>query len=195
MNISPELLPLISALVGALIGSVSSIVVTGLTLRNQYKLKAIESRAQIELKAKELLFNSYQQRIESMSRELGNYGKALGQVAGTLSALDDGEGKRKIVSGLVKTLAPFMNLFSIAVDDLEWNIDGIGSLGKLQAQVKLLRENSNIDLETATSEELEQHLHLMLNSVTIVNMLNQAVLNRKCENLFGEYAGTAIVKR
>jgi hypothetical protein len=194
MNISPELLSLISGLVGALIGSVSSIVVTGLNLKNQYKLKAIESKAQMELKAKELLFNSYQQRMETMGKELSSYGSALGQITGTLAALDDDEEKRKTISYLVKTFTPFMNLFSIAVDELEWDIDGAG-LVKLKAQVKLLRENSNIDLEEATPEELEQHLHLMFKSVTIVNMLNQAVLNRKCENLFGEYVNNAIVKR
>jgi hypothetical protein len=141
------------------------------------------------------LVDSYQKRVEKIGKELNDCGKAVGQIAGTLSAVDDQEEKRQILTGLLKTLKPYTNLLSIAVDELQSEINGLRSLGKLQGQIDYLREHSTIDLEAASPEELEQHIHLMFESVAIINMLNQAILTTKCENLFGEYVGTAMVRQ
>jgi hypothetical protein len=192
---TPEIAALIGALGGALIGSLSTVLITWLTNRKQIELQKNEIKAQVGLKARELLFNSYQQRMNKLESELFQYGSTLGQISGTLAGTEDEEERHKILHHLIKTFRPFMMLFTDTVVDLESELEKVGLLEKREAQLNILRENSGIELDETNGDDLEQHLNSLFKSLAIISLLNQEILNRKCESLFGEYVSTEIVKR
>src|SRR4051794_26577558 len=82
-----SLLTLVATLAGIAIGSFSSFMATWLTLRNQLSMQRVEIVAQRELKARELLFNSYQKKLEVSLKVLGETGEGLGKLEPILNEL------------------------------------------------------------------------------------------------------------
>jgi hypothetical protein len=63
--------------------------------RYQYKMKLDELRKQAELKARELLFSSYQKKIENSNQQATAMGEALGKLFPVIQEIEEKEGASK----------------------------------------------------------------------------------------------------
>lgn len=171
----------------ALLATLSTLAGVWLTHHFQLKTKKTELDAQAKLKARELLFNSYQQKLDRKREALSKASSGMGQFIAQVKLAKDEEEKREILTLLNTLTSDVTDLITSYVDELEEELNREGLTHKRKKQMDFIRANAKKHLQMKTTEELEAALFNVWKVSDAVAFLEQELLEKKCEDLFGEY--------
>jgi hypothetical protein len=184
---SPETTTLIGTLAGTLVGSALGIVGTWLGLKHQYRIKSLELAGQSRLKAKELLFKTYQDRIGQINKRAADLQGVLGTFLGVYKALDN-ENDRKQINEAMFTI--FQQVYEFRREwfkELKEERRKVGLENSSPVQMAAIENSLKVDVSSITSQE--QAKEMIVNIARMIGAsdnLWQDVLVRKGEILFKE---------
>lgn len=114
----------------------ASIITTLIIQRQQRKIKELEIKEQAGLKAKELLFNSYQKRLENIRKSFGGIQETYGGIFGRLMALDRDE-REELREATI-------TLIKVVKEQLEYKLDGLEEELRFRTSTKNMRKRLNL---------------------------------------------------
>jgi hypothetical protein len=184
---TPEMTTLIGTLAGTAIGAIIGFLGTWLTLRYQYRMKATELLSQSQLKAKELLFSAYQQRIERINNKSRDMGESVGKLITLYQASTDQEERRQLNIAFFMIIKESYELYKEWFRELEEERNKVGLGNSSPAQVTAVREALAVDFQNITSEADVQRIFInWAKLVAAMDGLWQDVLAKKSEDLFSQ---------
>ena len=158
--------------------------------KTQRRIKEIEIAGQQEIKAKELLFENYQRRIDRYS-EIQKW------------ALDKAENDwgKMVQANPNATEKDFVKMFEAIFDSIkdpfrDWIEEIENELVVLQAtetnrrHLKFIKEFLSEETKTNLSKNLQTFYGDFQKNTALIYALNEELLHRKCEALFGNYLPT-----
>lgn len=184
---SPETTALVGTLTGVVIGSLIGFCGTWLTQRYQYRMKSAELASQSRLKAKELLFAAYQERISRISQRASEFGKGLGAIAGLYQATDDENEKQQLNAALFTLVKESFELYREWFEELQGERRKVGLENTSPVQMAVIQKGLEVNLQAVNT--LEDANRIVVNwakMVAVSDSLWQDVLCKKSENLFNE---------
>lgn len=184
----PAVIQLIGTLGGSLGGVLIGALVTWLSLRAQYRIKAMELQETTRLRGKELLFQTYQAKVGRVSDELKSLGAGVGGILGLYAGGDDEERKKLNATffGVAKETVPSVRE---RFEDLEEARKKVGLAGACPIQMQAARDFLNQDLSgEKTQEEIQRILIDYVKTTATIPSLWEDVLEVKSEAIFGDDA-------
>jgi hypothetical protein len=158
-----------------------------LALRYQRKVKQIEIDGQLNLRARELIFESYQKRLEDQTRDLRELAKTLRRTAATMNSGTEDE-KTEASALLGEALAGTLNPVLFNVERLEKELEDFDLLSNYKAYVALIKEcGSGNQQDLESNEEKVALTHKFFTAVSYLSVINQDLLDTKREQLFRDY--------
>jgi hypothetical protein len=157
-----------------------------LIYRSQLKTKLAEIKGQSELRARELLFESYQQRIDRIGEGVNKFMGALYGFAGHLQALTDEEEKRQAQVGILVLINMTRDPILDSVGELEEELGSVDLATKRSADLRFIRETLSTELDKPDIDFGLVYLNFM-KAFGLFNGLKEELLNKKCEALFNIY--------
>jgi len=154
-----------------------------LIYRSQLKTKIAEIKGQTELRSRELLFGSYQKRIDRIGESVDKFVGALFGFAGHLQALHDHEEEKKqaerAILVLIKmTSDPMLD----SISDLEEELRAMGLADKRGKDIQFIRETLSVNLDKATVNDFGTIYLNFMKAVGLLNGLKEELLNAKCKD-------------
>ena len=162
-------------------------VVSWLAFRSQRIIKQAEIEGQTKLRARELMFNSYQGLMERREKEVTDIGKVLGQVGIALQITDDEDEKRKACVALMEVMGSIVTPFKGSVADLENELAQAGLLEKYQSQLSYIKSHVDFDVMTIPYKDIPAKYQAVMTMLGYASLIQQALLANKREELFREY--------
>jgi hypothetical protein len=107
-----------------------------LIYRSQLKTKVAEVRGQAELRARELLFESYQKRIDRIGEDVNKFVGALYGFAGHLQALTNEEEKRQAQAAILVLIRMTRDPILDSVGELEEELESVSLANKRRAALR-----------------------------------------------------------
>jgi hypothetical protein len=182
-----SLLAVVGTLLGIGIGSISTFLATWLTLRNQVLLQKVEVRAQMELKARELLFGAYQRKIEASEKSLEDTGASLGKIEVSIEHLRTDAEKGAAIKPLVGGLAEMLSLYKRHVGQIETELKEAKLFDQSEELLGKIKEVLALDFAALTDEEIGQNYRKLLMFSGLISSLEYDLLNHKAEELFNPF--------
>jgi hypothetical protein len=118
-----------------------------LIYRSQLKTKLAEIKGQSELRARELLFESYQKRIDRIGEGVNKFMGALYGFAGHLQALTDEEEKRQAQVAILVLIKMTRDPILDSVGELEEELGSVDLATKRSADLRFIRETLSAELD------------------------------------------------
>lgn len=168
----------------ALITGASTALGSWLLYRQQLKSKVAEIEGQTQLRARELLFESYQKRIERREESLKELVSALMGAAGHLQGTTDEEGKRQLEQAMLVLLRMINDPYLDSLNDLEEELTAVGLIDKRQKDISFIRQTFSVDLEKVDSKLTGELYVNFMKALGLYHSLKDELLNKKCEDLF-----------
>jgi len=159
-----------------------------LIYRSQLKTKVAEIRGQAELRARELLFESYQKRIDRIGEDVNKFVGALYGFAGHLQALTNEEEKRQAQAAILVLIRMTRDPILDSVGELEEELESASLANKRRADLRFIRETLSAELDKPPLDFGLLYLNYM-KAFGLFNGFKTELLNRKCEDLFNVYLG------
>jgi hypothetical protein len=167
-------------------------LVSILISRYQWKTKEIEISGQAEIKARELLFDSYQKRIE----RIGNFGRDMGEAMGKLLPYLQDWGKTE--TGNDQIAIVFLEIIKIAIGthrssliELEEELKKVGLLQAKQGDVTFVKNFLSVDPNLLTAQQFGPVFLNFIKTLSIMDGLQQDLLHKKSQDLFEAYLGNS----
>lgn len=184
---TPETTTLIGTLAGTAIGGIIGFFGTWLTLKYQNRMKSAELASQSQLKAKELLFESYQRRIERINDRSKEMGESMGKLAAIYQATTNEAEKQKLNIAFFMIIRESYELYKEWFRELEEERNKVGLGDSSPVQVATMREALAVDFQNITTEADVQRIFInWTKMVAVMDSLLQDVLAKKSEDLFSE---------
>src|SRR2546430_9925701 len=155
-----------------------------LIYRSQLKTKIAEIKGQAELRARELLFESYQKRIDRIGESVDKFVGALYGFAGHLQALEDQEEKHQAERAILVLVKMTSDPLLDSIADSEEELKAIGLADKRQKDVQFIRDTLSTDLAKATIADVGGIYLNFMKAVGLFHALRDELLTKKCEDLF-----------
>jgi hypothetical protein len=184
---APETATLIGTLAGTFLGSFLGIIGTWLTLKSQYRIKALELSGQARLHAKELLFKAYQDRITQINKRSGDLQAMLGTFLGVYQALDNENDRKQINEAMFTVFQQVYEFRREWFEELKEERRKVGLENSSPVQMAAIETSLRMDVSNITSQE--QAKEMIVNIARMIaasDNLWQDVLVRKSEILFEE---------
>jgi hypothetical protein len=162
-------------------------IVSWLAFRSQRRIKEAEMEGQTKLRARELMFNSYQGLMERREKEVTDLGKTLGQVGIALQITDDEDEKRKACVALMEVMGSIITPFKGSVADLESELAAAGLLPKYESQLSYIKSHVDFDLMAIPYQQIPAKYQAVMTMLGYASLIQQALLAKKREELFREY--------
>jgi len=184
---SPETKVLVGTLAAVFIGSIIGFFGTWLTMTYQNRMKATELASQSRLKAKELLFTAYQERIHRISQRAAEFGKGLGSIAGLYQASADDDEKTQLNAMLFTVVKESFEVYREWFEELQEERRRVGLENTSPLQIAAIQKALTMNLQAvSTLEDANQIVVNWAKMVAVSDSLWQDVLYKKCEALFKE---------
>jgi hypothetical protein len=142
--------------------------------RYQWKAKEIEIRGQAELKAREILFNSYQKRIERIT----NFGKDLGEALGKLMPeIKEIAVEERLTNALVEMVKLCIAPYRAFIEELEDELSKANLSDKKLPEVSLIKETLAIQPEHITTENIGSVYLNLMKTLGLIHSLREDLLD------------------
>ncbi len=161
-----------------------------LIYRSQLKTEITEIKGQAELRARELLFESYQKRIDRIGQAVEKFVEALYGFAGHLQALTDEAEKREAQVAILVLIKMTRDPILDSIGELEEELKAVDLGDKRRKDIEFIRDTLSADLEGPTATGFGVVYLNFMKAVGLFNALKEELLNRKCEDLFNVYLDT-----
>lgn len=176
------------ALGPAIITGIFTALGSWLLYRYQLKTKTHELRCQTELRARELFFEAYQKGIDSSTRQTEAVANVLGQMAALVHEDSDDEERQQQALGALALMMkvgiqPLLEWFG----DLESEVQQLGLTEKKQHDLSRIRKTLSTNLDDVNINEVGPLYLEFMTAISLIYSLNNAILAKKCEDLFSEY--------
>jgi hypothetical protein len=148
--------------------------------RQQLTMKTEELKAQGDLRARELLFNAYQKKIERIGNNASEVGEAFGQMIGQM------EGKRdeEIAPALILTLKVTTDGFKSSIEELEHELSWSGLPASRQQDLVAIKQIFATDFDNLSVKEIGPIYVRLMAALGIIYSLQTELTNKKAEDLF-----------
>lgn len=179
-------------------------LITGFTsyyiAKFQLRTKEIELKGQAEIKARELVFNAYQKKLEDRAKAAEELGRQLGQLVPYVQELEE-------KSGIVESTKPLIVLLQIISDvcredfqDLENDLRQAGLHEKHQKKLAHIQRVLSFEVEKLTPQDVATVQNQFLDltkSYGLIASINNELINKKAMDLFSPLLDgtTTIVKK
>lgn len=158
-----------------------------IALRYQSKVKQIEIDSQVGLKARELIFEGYQKKLESQTKDLKKLAAALGQVLRNTQLGDEDE-LQKAKSILIEAIAGSANPILHKLEIVEGELKRIGLLTEYRRELDFIREaNKQVCSDWNSKDQVRDFSFTFFNAVNYLSIINQDLLDEKRHQLFDYY--------
>lgn len=111
-------IPAIITAITAILSSFLTFIATYLIIKNQYKIKITEIKGQSELKAREHLFNSYQERMQKVNEGFSEISASVFKTLGQVESFDENL-KNDTINKTFELIRKYMTYNSNFLDELE----------------------------------------------------------------------------
>ena len=183
----PETYVLLGTLGGTLLGSLIGFFGTWLSMRYQHRIKSIELASQARLRAKELLFTTYQDRITRISQRATDLQSAFGSFLGMYKAIEDENERRQLNEGMLELLKQVYEFRREYFEELKEERRKVGLENTNPVQMSAIEDSLKLDISTIHSQT--EALEMVVGIVRMIaasDNLWQDVLAKKGEDLFSE---------
>lgn len=164
--------------------------ITYLASRHQFKMKLIEIKGQSELRARELLFDAYQKRLERILNELNEFDKSISLSIGELKGMEDHKDvDNKYFPQLLKLFKGFLNDFEEEIAELEDELNKENLLNKRNMERLTFMRNvfSEVVNEDVKNEDSEKKTFQVIRAARMFSRLIDELLEKKSTELFSVY--------
>lgn len=178
---------LLGTLGGTLLGSLIGFFGTWLSIRYQHRIKSIELASQARLRAKELLFATYQDRINRISQRTTEFQSAFGTFLGAYKATQDENERQQINEGMLELLKQVYEFRREYFEELKEERRKIGLENTNPVQMSAIEDSLKLDISNIKSQT--EGLQMVVGIVRMIaasDNLWQDVLAKKGEDLFSE---------
>jgi len=159
-----------------------------LITKNQYKIKITEIKGQSELKARENLFHSYQEKMKHISAGFDTLSGSIGKNLGQIASFEPQEKKE-----LIDKTYDLLQKFLFYNDDFQKDL--INELKKenlideeREKSIKYIKSKTESIINNKLLEdEKNDILFIMLKMEGIISDAKLDLLDKKSENLFKDY--------
>jgi len=179
---SSAIVGVVGTIVGSLLGSLATLAVTLVTLSYQKSMQRFQIASQTQLRARELLFDSYQRKIETSFKQLAQHGATLGQLEGGLEELSKGRGKQ--LRPFVACLAEQIPVYKIHVNSLEQELKNTGLFEERKLLLDKIKDVLNTNLVALTDAEIGARYRNLLSFSATMSALEHDLIEHKAEELF-----------
>jgi hypothetical protein len=184
---APETTTLIGTLAGTFIGSALGIIGTWLTLKNQYRITSLQLSGQARLRAKELLFKTYQDRIAQINKRAGDLQGALGTFLAVYKTIDNENERKQLNEGMFALFKQVYEFRREWFNELKEERRKVGLEAASPIQMAAIENSLKMDVSTIKNqEELNQMILNIARMVAASDSLWQDVLVKRGEDLFEE---------
>jgi hypothetical protein len=142
---------------------------------------------QARLRAKELLFKTYQDRITQINKRAGDLQGALGTFLGVYKAIDNDNDRKQINEAMFTMLQQVFEFRRESFEELKQERRSVGLENSSPVQMAAIENSLKMDVSTITSQE--QAKEMIVNIVRIIaasDSLWHDVLAKKGQLLFEE---------
>ncbi len=174
------------ALGSAIVTGFFTALTSWLLYRSQLKTKISEIRGQGDIRARELLFESYQRRIDRIGEDIKQFAGALYGFAGHLQALTDENEKREAQKAILVLIRMVRDPLLDSLGELEEELSSVNLAEKRHSDVQFIREALSANLDGPNVDTGFVYLNFM-KAFALFNGVKQELLNKKCEALFKPY--------
>src|SRR5207249_295625 len=144
--------------------------------RHQLKMKIAEIEGQSQLKARELLFESYHRRIERISNDAEKIGKAIGDLLHQLREIEGSSGSHNSSVPLFLIVSTAIDVYREDFEELVVELERFGIAKSKTKQISFVRECLKTDLSTITPNEIGGLYLNFMKSVGIIFGLKDNLL-------------------
>ncbi len=162
-----------------------------IALRYQRKLKEVEIDAGIRLKARELMFEAYQQRLNSETTELKELSRTLQALQLKLefgTGSEQMEAFHKAAAAITGLMSPVLS----SVGNLEQELAAVGLTERFHSQLGFVKGILSQPPNVNSIEEAQAFARNTFTMVSHFAVMNQALLDKKRDSLFEEYLPKSI---
>ena len=175
---NPAFLQLAGTLGGVGIGALT----TWLTLRSQYQIKTAELDSQARMRAKELLFKTYQDRIARIHQRATDLQGALGTFIAAYKAIEDENERKQFNEGMFALLQQVYEFRREWHEELKEERRKVGLENASPIQMAAIESSLKMDvLAIRTQDELKEMIVNIVRMVAASDSLWQDVLVKKGE--------------
>ncbi|MEK6300796.1 MAG: hypothetical protein AABO41_08755 [Acidobacteriota bacterium] len=176
------------ALGPAIITGIFTALGSWLLYRYQLRTKTQELRGQTELRARELFFEAYQRGIDNSTRQTEAIAKVLGQMTALLHEdRDDEEKQQQALCALVLMMTVSVQPLLDWLSELESEVQQLGLTERKQRDLSRIRKILSTNLDGININEVGPLYVEFMTAISLIYSLNNAILAKKCEDLFSEY--------
>ncbi|SRR6266404_5205507 len=172
-----------SAIITGLFTSIAS----WLLYHFQLKTKVTELKAQAQLRARELLFNSYQKRMEDITKNAYVLGDTLGKFAELLQRQESEHEKRESLVAITYMMRVVAKPLSDSVRELELDLAQVGLAERRQDDILQMRQALAVDFDAITLQDVGPIYLQFMAALGLFYSIKDELLTKKCEELFSKY--------
>lgn len=183
VEITKLLIPVLTAIIPAIF----AIAATFLTLRHQRKIEEAKIDGQAKLRARELMFNSYQQQMEKNVEDVKLLGNKVGELSMAARLSDDEEEVKKAIIAFVSFVVSITNPIRGSLDNIQNELLHFGLLEARKEQIVRINKYINFDLNKATPDLIFKECGNLTLALGEIVALHQEILDCKRRELFKDY--------
>jgi hypothetical protein len=161
--------------------------VSWLAFRSQLKLKDKEIDAQARLKARELMFNSYQGLLERREHDAVEIGKVLGSLGVAFQLAEDDDEQRTARVALMQSIGGILMSIRSIVDDLESQLANCGLSEKFKLQMSYIKDHADLDFMSVPYNQIPAQYNVALTLLSYYSLIQQAIVEKRRQDLFRDY--------
>lgn len=184
LNNMPAIITGVTAIVSALVAFLGSYLVG----RNQIKMKIKEIQGQSELKARELIYNNYQSKVQRLISYSDHVNKALSEWYAWISEVDEEKQKNEYL----KTLNLVKKIVRLEFEDLEEIKDELVAQDMFTGRWKMKYEFIEQALKKITTGEIKMEdaetLYFRLwRAMNYLGNISKELSDKRSDDLFSVY--------
>ena len=142
-------------------------------------MKIAEIKGQSELRARELLFEAYQKRIDRIGESAKEFVGALMGLAGHLQGTTEEESRRELEAAMIALIRMTSDPFRDSINDLDEELQAVGLAEKRQKDISFIRETLSIDLNKVTVNDVGITYLNFMKAIGLFHSLKDELLNKK----------------
>ncbi len=174
----------------AIITAFATLFASWIAQKTQRRIKEIEIVGQQEIKAKELLFENYQRRIDRYS-EIQKW--ALDKAENGLEKMaqaNPNATEQDVIKMFEAIFDSIKDPFQDWIEEIESELVVLQATETNKRHLKFIKKFLTAETKTNLSENLQTFYGDFQKTTALIYALNEELLHRKCEALFGNYLPT-----
>lgn len=186
-NIVSAIIAAVAALVGATVGGLFVMWSNIRTSKLQLEALKLQMKAQAELKARELFFGLYRQRIDDSAKEVRELGRVIGEMSATRHLPVPEEERFKAFAGFIGMLKPMTEEMADRIREIEVGLEQEGILDQKTSQLEFIRTHLRPDIAKISPANVDLYYDNLTKAMSMFSALGSEILVLKSERLFKEY--------